>query len=258
MKGYIVLFSPTGGTEKVAQILSQEMKTAGFLDEIVKVDLCDRNFDFKSVDIKAEDFALIAVPSYGGRVPALAAERLALVKGNGARAVLVCVYGNRDFDDTLVELQDIAHACGFVSTAAISAVARHSIANQYGAGRPDDADVQVLKEYAGRIMGKVREGYGSDLHIIGNRPYKKGMDMHLAPKAGNKCTECGLCADVCPAGAIDKNSIRNTDKQKCISCMRCVAVCPHKARDINGVLKFLVPLALKKSCKERKQNQLFI
>ena len=85
MKGYIILFSPTGGTEKVAHILSQEMKTAGFLDETVKVDLCDRNFDFKSVDIKAEDFALIAVPSYGGRVPALAAERLALVKGNGAR-----------------------------------------------------------------------------------------------------------------------------------------------------------------------------
>ena len=258
MKGYIILFSPTGGTEKVAHILSQEMKTAGFLDETVKVDLCDRNFDFKSVDIKAEDFALIAVPSYGGRVPALAAERLALVKGNGARAVLVCVYGNRDFDDTLVELQDIAHFCGFMSVAGVSAVAQHSIAAQYGAGRPDDSDVQVLKEYAGRIIDKVRAAYGSDLQIIGDRPYKKGMNMHLAPKAGSKCTECGLCADVCPAGAIDKDNIRNTDKQKCISCMRCVAVCPHKARSINGVIKLLLPVALKKVCGERKENQLFI
>lgn len=258
MKGYIILFSPTGGTEKVAQALEQEMKTAGFLDEIVKVDLSDRNFDFKSVNISAQDFALIAIPSFGGRVPALAAERLAFIKGNGTKSVLVCVYGNRDFEDTLVELQDIAHSCGFVSVAGVSAVARHSIVNQYGAGRPDDSDVRILKEYAKRIMEKVREGYGSDLQIIGNRPYKKAMTMHLAPKAGSKCTECGLCAEVCPSGAIDKENVKLTDKQKCISCMRCVAVCPHEARKINGGLKFLLSAVLKKACSERKENQLFI
>ena len=72
--------------------------------------------------------AVIAVPSYGGRVPGTAAGRLGAIRGNGARAVLVCVYGNRAYEDTLVELQDIAKQAGFRVTAAVAAVAEHSIA----------------------------------------------------------------------------------------------------------------------------------
>lgn len=52
--------------------------------------------------------AVIAVPSYAGRVPAPAVQRLTAMQGNGARAVLVCVYGNRAYEDTLVELEDAA------------------------------------------------------------------------------------------------------------------------------------------------------
>ena len=53
-------------------------------------------------------FAVIAVPSYGGRVPQVAVDRISEIKGNGAKAVLLCVYGNRAYEDTLTELEDSA------------------------------------------------------------------------------------------------------------------------------------------------------
>lgn len=129
MKVHELCFSPTGGTQKVAEIL-----TNALADEVVRVDLTDSKADFGAIALGQEDIAVIAVPSYAGRVPAPAVQRLSAVHGNGARAVLVCVYGNRAYEDTLVELQDTAKQAGFRVIGAVAAVAEHSIARQF-AGR---------------------------------------------------------------------------------------------------------------------------
>ena len=71
MKIHEICFSPTGGTRRVAEILSQALA-----NEIVRVDLTARDVDFRSVKLADGDVALIAVPSYSGRVPAVAATRL--------------------------------------------------------------------------------------------------------------------------------------------------------------------------------------
>ena len=101
MKMVQIVFSPTGGTKKAADLLT---KTWG---DCTRVDLTDSKADFSAQELTAEDVALIAVPSYGGRVPAPAFQRLTAIHGNGARAILLCVYGNRDYEDTLVELEDL-------------------------------------------------------------------------------------------------------------------------------------------------------
>ena len=124
---YQLLFSPTGGTRAVADALATGQV----------IDLTDCDTDFSAVQLTAEDVAVIAVPSYGGRVPEIAAQRLTRVQGGSARAVLVCVYGNRAYEDTLVELADLAAAAGFRVVAAVAALAEHSIARMYAAGRPD-------------------------------------------------------------------------------------------------------------------------
>ena len=125
----------SGGTQKVADRLIR-----GLEGEPVAVDLTDSQADFSAVALTEEDVAVIAVPSYGGRVPGIAVQRLSAVKGGGARAVLVCVYGNRAYEDTLVELEDAAKAAGFRVVAAVAAIAEHSIAHKYAAGRPDAED----------------------------------------------------------------------------------------------------------------------
>ncbi len=86
-----VIFSPTGGTQRVADII-----TESWGNPVRKVDLTDAGLT--TTHLGKEDLAVIAVPSFGGRVPALAAQRLAEVHGNQARCVIVCVYGNRAYD----------------------------------------------------------------------------------------------------------------------------------------------------------------
>ena len=62
------------------------------------------------------------------------------VAGNGAKFALVCIYGNRAYEDTLVEMENAAKECGFRVVAAIAAVAEHSILPQYASNRPDASD----------------------------------------------------------------------------------------------------------------------
>lgn len=184
MKLYNLYFSPTGGTKAVAEILAEALGAEAWkrcqqpspgpeiLAEALGVeaggggfesgekrwfglDLSDREDDYGRYDFRAEDLCLISMPSFGGRVPAVALERLGRMKGNGARAVLVAVYGNRDYDDTLLELREAAGGSGFEAVAAVAAVAEHSIARCYGAGRPDGADRKELGEFAVRIWDKL-------------------------------------------------------------------------------------------------------
>lgn len=251
MNVYEIYFSPTGGTRKCADLL------AGALGgPVVPVDVTLPGAALPT--LTPEDVAVLAVPSYGGRVPAVASQRLAALQGGGARAVLLCVYGNRAYEDTLVELQDTAEKAGFRAVAGVTAVAEHSIARQFAAGRPDTADAEQLAAFGKEIAEKLQAGTDTAPALPGNRPYKKAGGTGLVPKPTGDCTSCGRCARECPTRAIDPQNPKRVDNSACISCMRCVAVCPQQARKVNGVLLGAVGLALKKVCSDRKACEIFL
>lgn len=186
MRVFDIVFSPTSGTEKVSNYIANALE-----GETVAVDLTDSGLGFRTVAMTKEDVAVIAVPSYGGRVPAVVAERLGMMRGNGAQAVLVCAYGNRAYEDTLVELEDAAKGAGFRVIAAVSAIAEHSIVRQIAAGRPDAQDAAQLTGFANQIQQKISAGDASEPAIPGNRPYKKAgalvwclRPQRSAPPAG--------------------------------------------------------------------------
>lgn len=253
MKPYNIYFSPTGGTEKVAGILAK-----GLADETEIIDLTDPDKDLSSVAIGSGDIALIAVPSFGGRVPATAAERISAIDGNGARAVLVCVYGGRAYEDTLIELRDLAVDAGFKVIAAVSAVAEHSIARSFAKGRPDKQDISSLKECSTSIADKISRGDDSEPHVPGNTPYKKYGVLKITPFPDEDCVKCMLCAEKCPVQAIDKKDPADVDEDVCISCMRCISVCPHSARKVKREPLEKLEKMLTKACRERKECELFI
>lgn len=253
MKLYDIVFSPTGGTKKVADCL-----TGTLVEDVTTVDLTDSKQDFDAVQLTREDVAVISVPSYGGRVPAVATERLRKVHGSGARAILVCVYGNRAYEDTLVELEDTAKQAGFQVIAAVAAIAEHSIVRQFASGRPDAQDAAQLSDFAKQIQQKLSAADSSEPAIPGSRPYKKAGGAAMVPKPTKACTNCGVCAAKCPVQAIDERDAKKVDEKACISCMRCIAVCPQGARKVNPVMLSAASLMLKKVCSKRNDNELFL
>lgn len=253
MSVFEIVFSPTGGTQKVSGLV------AGALDKnTVTVDLTDSGLDFSAVSMTEDDVAVISVPAYAGRIPAVVADRLGMVHGNGARAVLVCVYGNRAFEDTLVELEDVAKHAGFRVIAAVAAIAEHSIARQFAAGRPDAQDATQLAEFAQQIQQKLLAEDASEPSIPGNRPYKQAGGHSMVPHATEDCVSCGACAALCPVRAIDKDDPRQVDGEACISCMRCVSVCPQNARKLDPNKLAAVTQMLSKACVERRECEIFI
>lgn len=252
MKYVRIIFSPTGGTEKAARALTAHWPSSE------KVNLAAPDGNYTGYSCRADDIVLIAMPSYGGLAPQIALDRLSLMKGNSAKCILLCVYGNRAYEDTLVQMEDTAAKCGFQVTAAVSAVAEHSIMHQYAAGRPNQKDRAQLAGFESKISEKVRKGDTSSPKLPGSRPYKKAGSLGLVPKADSNCSKCGLCAQQCPVQAIDPQSLKTADKKKCISCMRCVSVCPRKSRKVSGLMVSAAALAMKKACSEPKQNELFL
>ena len=207
------------------------------------------------VILKENELLIVGMPVYAGRIPAGAARELAKFKGKGSPAVICGVYGNRDYDDALLEMCDILESNGFRPVSAGAFIAAHSIFPKIGTGRPDAEDILKINEFAVKsadiISGlastcdscdssqnRRAEDVAGDtgLTVRGNRPYKIPGNVPVYPKGDRKCSGCKACAKVCPAGAIDPSNPKKTDTRKCISCGRCVVVCPEYSRRFRGLL----------------------
>lgn len=216
-------FSPTGGTKKTGEILARAMAE--------QVNLIDLGKKEAPAETGKSDMAVFAAPVFGGRIPALTAEKLKDVDGTGKKAVTLAVYGVRAYEDALLELNDVLEIQGFQIVASGAFVAQHSIVPEVGAGRPDSKDEAEIRAFAEKILAKLEAGENAAVSVPGNRPYKVFSSMPVAPLSLPSCTKCGVCAGVCPASAIQVNEAGVlTDADACCLCMACVSRCPEKAR----------------------------
>ncbi len=248
-----IYFSPTFSTKKVVETVGNTIS-----DNTFNLDLSNKDDDYSKYEFSENEICIIGVSSFGGRVPLTARERISKLKGNNTPCIIIATYGNRAYEDTLIELKDILSSEGFKVFAAMSIVCEHSIMNEFAKGRPNEEDINEIKDYAIKIKEKIESNNMEEIEVPGNNPYKKYGAIPMVPKADKNCIKCGKCADECPVGAIDFNEPDKTDKDKCISCMRCINVCEYNARSLNKVILMAARKKLKKACEGRKENELFI
>ncbi len=249
---YSLIFSPTGGTAKVTHCLTSSY------EEVREYDFCVPEDELEYPDFTSFDIVFISVPSFRGRVPSLARERIKRYTGNGAKTVITAVYGNREYEDTLIELEDLAEEADFMVVAAVAAVAEHSELRALANGRPDRDDRTKLNSFSLMIKEKLRRNDYSKPDVPGSRPYKPDMADNIPPLPDGTCTKCIRCALSCPSGAIDRKNPASTDSTKCISCMKCISVCPSHSRRIpNETIEFLSSF-LSGCFLQRKEPELFL
>lgn len=246
---YNIYFSPTGNTQKVTTFISEQFEN--YKDKDISVLQSDYHLQFKT-----DDLCIIGVPSFGGRVPSVAIERLKMMKGYHTPVVIIATYGNRAYEDTLLELKNVVTDNGFVCLGAMGIVCEHSIVDEIGQGRPNDKELQEIAEFVKALKKRLAHPL-EDIHVPGNMPYREYSVISMTPITTKKCTECGLCAKLCPIGAISIEHPCETNKDICISCMRCVKVCPYQARKCEDLLIENITKKLKKICEVAKKNDFF-
>lgn len=250
-------FSPTRTTKTItaaiAEILSQETGKAGTSTDLTRP--CGRGGEFS---YGSDDVLLLGFPVYGGRIPRVLEETLSKLKGDGTAAVIVAVYGNRDYDDALVEAEDILKAAGFTVTAAGAFIGEHSFSKKLGACRPDKADLDAAAGFALQVAGKLASGNLRVAAIKGARPYKERMpSLPFLPKTSEGCTGCMVCAESCPAGAISGLDPK-TVAAGCIQCNHCVKVCPASAKYFDDEPLMKIIAKLEGNFMARKEPELFL
>lgn len=230
----IAFFSPTGTTKAVVKGIAKGIGLPSELLDITKPDA-----RLRALRTTKNEALIVAVPVYMGRVPALLGKWLNAIEADNTPAICVVVYGNRAYENALLELKDILIKRGCKPIAGAAYIGEHSFSSPElptAEGRPDKNDLKQAEKFGREIYKKLKgikfESISEFVNVPGENPYGGITELWDVDfiAVGKDCKQCGICADACPMGAIDTENSGLIDKVKCISCCACIKICPQNAR----------------------------
>lgn len=237
----VLYFSPTGNARKVATEIGEKISQLLHLP-VDKMSFTlpkerEKNFIFGQ-----DDIVICTTPVYAGRLPNKILPFIQEnIKGNGAIAITVNVFGNRNYDNAPIEFYNEMKKNGFKVVAVAAVPTEHVFLEDIGRGRPTLQDMTSVLDFAEKAGKKILEGNLSDeLDVPGAYPaaYYTPLGVDNQPVQFLKakpethlefCDSCGACARRCPMGAI---SFEDTSLVPgvCIKCQTCVKICHTKAK----------------------------
>ncbi|MDR1124466.1 MAG: EFR1 family ferrodoxin [Deltaproteobacteria bacterium] len=268
---YAVYFSATGTTEKVVCSIANQIGAA------LKVSVQTINFTLPGArkehhTFKKGDVVIFGTPVYAGRIPNILLPYIqGSFTGNDALAIPVVLYGNRNYDDALIELRNVLFENGFIPVAGAAFIGEHSFSKTLAANRPDAQDMAIAERFTAQIVEKIQNLIATPIEPVlvnGSDPIRpryiprdlQGNPVNILevkPKTNDTCVKCGLCVEVCPMGSIDSADPSNVPRA-CIKCCACVKKCPTAAK-YNDDEKFLEHRhVLEKGYARRAEPELFL
>ena len=259
----LICFSPTGTTQKVLESVAKGIA----IEDVEQINFTLPEGAHQTIPALSDELALIGAPVYGGRLPVDAIRRFKRLRANNTLAVLIVVYGNREFEDALLELNHLAIELGFHPVAGGAFIGEHSFATAdvpIANGRPDDLDVHKAMAFGAQVKQKIQalqqSAVNVDFEMPGKFPYEADGARSMAVSPVTKedaCTVCGTCAGVCPTAAISINATVATQSERCIRCCACIKNCPTGARMMEDRMWKDIALWLNENCSTRKEPQFF-
>ncbi len=260
----LVYFSPTGTTKTIVKSISAGI---GLLCTEI-IDITDPEVRKRSLNTAEDELLIVGVPVYMGRIPALITDWLSAINATNTPVVCVVAYGNRAYEDALLELKNILTSCGCKMIAGAAFIGEHSFStNQFPTAhnRPDVSDIRNAELFGKKIGKKIKNIFlteqMADLNIPGFYPYRwngKLWDVDFIEVDEKVCILCGVCAETCPVGAIERGNNNSIDVGKCITCCSCLKKCPQNARTIKPGPVKEASIRLNNLYKERKEPEIFV
>lgn len=247
-----IYFSPTGTTRKACESIAKAWKAN------------NENLDITSglkedITFSADDIVTIGVPVYSGRIPLQAEESIKKIHGQGTSIITLVMYGNRDYDDALLELNTLCEEQGFNVVASSTFIGEHSLDRGIASERPNEKDLDIAYNFGLTVSANEEIFRQRDIKVKGNSPYKERKFFPYHSIASDLCDECGHCARVCPTQAIEKGKFKSSINELCIGCMRCAKECHVQARQLNMEEDKLATFlkGLNEKCSGYKEPELF-
>ncbi|MFQ9512003.1 MAG: 4Fe-4S binding protein [Lachnospiraceae bacterium] len=220
----VAYFSPTGGTKKAADLVASEFTTRPFT-----IDLGKRENRRKEIYFEKEDLLIAAAPVYGGQLPVVDG-LFTNLRGEDTPCIILVGYGNRDYGDTLVQMQHRLSERGFLCIGGLACIIPHTFSEKLGANRPDEEDLCAIHKFTHMMKDKLEHKNFSTLEITGSGQQEPKTMKHV-PKLFHQelCNNCQICVRECPVEAISANTL-DYAADICINCMKCVKVCVQGAK----------------------------
>ncbi|MGI6765606.1 MAG: 4Fe-4S binding protein [Lentihominibacter sp.] len=269
----LVYFSPTGTTKKILKAIVEgyNVKASATVEEI---DITVKKFGqtaetiTRTVNeaISRADIVFFGAPVHEDKLPPLYCEMAeGFISETVKPCVNVAVYGNVSTGIVQTHMKEMFKGRGFIPVASGSFIGEHSFTHEgleLAAGRPDEEDLAMAREFGGKIYDAVSSGIREvslpkETLPLMSRVLPEGSAARFTKVPAvdkNLCTSCGMCVYKCPSGAIDRTTYE-IDEEKCIRCFACVRVCAVKARKVSLKNAVLVKKVLETAGGKRKEPE---